>query len=94
MFEITYKFKKQISPGVYEEEIESKTVKVGQAYEDTPLEAAAGKIIAQLARRNILVVEVEAYEYRKKQINVKLVDDGVVIKNKRYIFNISYAKGR
>jgi len=52
-----------------------------------PLELLAGKIMAQLARRNILVVDVEIHEFAKKKISYKETPDGILIKNKKYSFD-------
>jgi hypothetical protein len=86
-FEITYFYKEADEfPGVYKEEILSKTSKVGKFEEDVPLENLAGKIIAQLARRNILIVDIEIYEYTKKKISYKQTDTGISIRNKKFNF--------
>jgi hypothetical protein len=87
-YEINYKYHEEISKGEYNrEETKTKTIKVGTPYEDMPLESLAGKIMAQLARRNILVVDVEIFEYTKKKINYRETPDGVVIKNKKFSFD-------
>ncbi len=67
--------------------METKTIKVGAPYDDLPLDVAAGKIIAQLARRNILVMDVDCWEYTKKKLNVKIVEDGITIKHKKFSFD-------
>lgn len=86
-FEITYHYREEISKGEYAEEIKIKTAKVGKSHEDTPLESVAGKVMAQLARRNILIIDVEIYEYTKKKISYKEADDGILIKNKKFRFD-------
>lgn len=86
-YEIIYHYKESLSPGEYSEEIKQKTVKVGNAQEDIPLEGAAAKVMAQLARRNILIVEVEIYEFTKKKLSYKETDDGILIKNKKFRFD-------
>lgn len=86
-FEILYRYKEKDADGQFSEEVQEKTVKVGKPYEDTPLEDVAGKIIAQLARRNILVVEVEIYEYNKKKVNYSETDDGIKIKGRKFSFD-------
>lgn len=86
-FEVIFKYHEEISKGEYnKEELKTKNVKVGSPYETVPLETVAGKVMAQLARRNILVVEVEIYEYSKKQISFKETDDGILIKNRKFSF--------
>jgi hypothetical protein len=86
-FEVTYHFRESIGPGQYSEEVQTKTVKVGTATEDTPLEAVASKVMAQLARRNILITDVEIYEYTRKKLTYKEADDGIIIKNKKFRFD-------
>lgn len=86
-YEITFVFKEQTEPGVYAEEEKSRTIKVGTAEEELPLELVAAKIFAQLARRNILVVNVEIYEFTKKKLNYKETADGILIKNKKFKFD-------
>ena len=71
----------------YSEEEKIKKIKVGNLEDDTPIEAVAGKIFAQLARRNILVIDVEIYEFTKKKLNYKETDDGFLIKNKKFRFD-------
>ena len=87
-YEITYKFHPRLEEGVgYDHEVtEEKQVKVGKPFDDTPLEKCAAAITAQLARRDIWVVDVEVYELVKKQISFKESKDGrgIVLKNKRF----------
>ncbi|MCK9458462.1 MAG: hypothetical protein M0R80_02315 [Proteobacteria bacterium] len=69
------------------EETKEKIIKCGKPFEDTPLEDVAGKIIAQLARRNILVTDVEVYEYYKKKVNYIEAEDGIKIKGRKFSFD-------
>jgi len=87
-YEVQFSYHEEISKGEYnKEEIKTKLVKIGTPYEEIPLENLAGKIMAQLARRNILVVGVEIFEYTKKKVNYRETPDGVVIKNKKFSFD-------
>lgn len=87
-FEVVYRWREAgVEPGTYQEEIKEKMVRVGKAYEELPIEAVAAKIMAQLARRSILVVDVEIYEFTKKKISYKETDDGIIIKNKKFKFD-------
>lgn len=86
-FEIKYFYKEAIEPGIYSEEVLSKTSKIGKFEEEVPLEMLAGKIMSQLARRNILIVDIEVYEYNKKKISYKETDSGILIKNKKFSFD-------
>lgn len=73
-------------PGEYGEEVKKKTCRIGKTTEDVPLDALAGKIMSQLARRNILIVDVEIYEYAKKKMSYRESSDGIVLKNKKFSF--------
>lgn len=87
-FEIKYFYKEASEDtGVYKEEILSKTSKIGKFDEEISLEVLAGKIMSQLARRNILIVDIEIYEYAKKKIGYKETDSGILIKNKKFSFD-------
>lgn len=87
-YELVFYFHEEISKGEYnKEEVKKKSVKVGSPYEEVPLELVAGKIIAQLARRNILVVDVDIFELTKKKLSYKETSDGILIKNKKFSFD-------
>lgn len=88
-YEVTYHYREEVegSKGQYEEEIKQKTAKIGKGFEEVSLEVLAGKIIAQLARRNILVVDVEIHEYVRKKLSYRESPDGILIKNKKFRFD-------
>lgn len=90
-YEVKYTFhpRKEDGSGYDTEVREEKTAKVGKPFDDTPLEKCAVAILAQLARRDVWVVEVEVYELVKKQISFKESADGkgIVLKNKRFSLN-------
>lgn len=87
-YEILYKYKDALDvPGTYGEEVKSKSVKVGKVTDDIGLDVLAGKVMSQLARRNILIVDVEIYEYAKKKIGYRETSDGIVIKGKKFSFD-------
>jgi hypothetical protein len=52
--------------------------------DDTPLDVLASKILAQLARRDIWVQDVDVFEYKKNQITFKETKGGIVLKNKKF----------
>lgn len=86
-YEVVFSYKESGDrPGEYSEEIKKRTCRIGKTTEDVPLEGLAGKIMSQLARRNILIVDVEIYEYAKKKISYKEAADGILIKNKKFGF--------
>jgi hypothetical protein len=85
---VNYKFHPEISKGEYDkEDMRTANIKVGSPYEDVPLEVLAGKVMALLARRSVLVVDVEIMEITKKPLAFKEVEDGIVIKNKKFRFD-------
>lgn len=87
-FEITYYYKEASEvAGQYKEEVLKKTTKIGKINEDVSLNILAGKIMAQLARRNILIVDIEIFEYVKKKISYKENNKGILIKNKSFSFD-------
>jgi hypothetical protein len=87
-YELIFHYKESTEkPGTYSEELKNKTYKVGKVTEDVELDVLAGKILSQLARRNILIVDVEIYEYAKKKISYRETVDGIVIKNKKFSFD-------
>lgn len=87
-YEIFYHYKEASDkPGTYGEEVKTKSVKVGKVTDDIGLEIVAGKVMSQLARRNILIVDVEIYEYAKKKLGYKETSDGIVIKGKKFSFD-------
>lgn len=87
-YEIIFHYKEvSDKPGVYLDEVKTKTCKVGKATEDVAMDVLAGKVMSQLARRNILIVDVEIYEFAKKKIGYRESADGIVIKNKKFSFD-------
>ena len=86
-YEIIFHYKESEGIGSYAEEVKTKSYKIGKITEDVPLEVLAGKVMAQLARRNILIVDVEIYEYAKKLLSYKEKADGIVIKNRKFSFD-------
>jgi hypothetical protein len=87
-YEVVYYYHEEIEKGEYnKDETKSKTVDVGSPYDDVSLDVLAGKVMALLARRNILVVNVEIFEFRRKKISFKESNDGIVIKNRKFKFD-------
>lgn len=87
-YEINFHYKEATDKlGVYQEEVKIKSCRVGKYYEDVDLEVIAGKILAQMARRDIFIVDVEIFEFAKKKVNYKENKSGIVIKNKKFSFD-------
>lgn len=55
--------------------------------EDVPLDKLAKTVMMQLARRDILVEDVEVYEYTRKKISFKETKGGVIIKNQKFLLD-------
>jgi hypothetical protein len=85
-FEVIYKYHEKDASGNYnKEEVKELKKKVGNAYEDLPLEKLASVIMSQLARRDIWILpDVEIYEYKKTKISFRETKGGIVIKNKKF----------
>ena len=85
-YEVTYKYHEKDDSGNYNKEVvKEMKKKIGDAYEEIPLEKLASAIMSQLARRDIWILpEVEIYEYRKVKISFRETKGGIVIKNKKF----------
>lgn len=66
------------------EEVKTIKRKVGDPYEDTPLEKLASFIIAQRARRDIWITNVEIVEFKRSEVSFRETKGGIVIKNKKF----------
>jgi hypothetical protein len=91
-YEVIFYYKaKDKETGIYKEE-ESNNFKkrVGDPYEDTPIEKLASVIMKQLARRDVWVEDIEIYEITKKKINFKETKNGIIIKNKKIILDDNF----
>lgn len=90
-YEVTYYYhpKKEDGNGYNMEEEKILTKKVGKAFDDTPLEKLAGAVMSQMARRDVLIFDVEIDELTRKNISFKESKDGrgILLKGKKYSFN-------
>jgi hypothetical protein len=89
-FELLITFHPRKESGGYDTETtETNELKVGKAFEETPLEKLAGVIMGEMARRDIWVVDVKVVELVRKEIQFKESKDGkgIMLKNKRFSFN-------
>lgn len=90
-YEIKYIYhpRKEEGSGYDTEVKEEKFAKVGKPFDDTSLEKCAAAIMAQLARRDIWVIDVEVSELVKNAISFKEAKDGkgILLKNKRFSLN-------
>jgi hypothetical protein len=87
-FECTFKYHERLDAGGYDKE-NTKEMKrrIGDVYDDVPLEKLASAIMQQLARRDIWVVDVSVVEFARKAVSFKETKGGIVIKNKKFILD-------
>lgn len=93
-YEIQFKFFKKKSEGFgYETEGEPEVMKVavGKQWDEIDLDEVAKACFGQMAKRNILIVDAEIFEYTKKKISFKMKDDGISIKNRKFSYDITGA---
>jgi hypothetical protein len=90
-YEVIFKYHEKKTEGTGYDVESVKTFKkvVGKATEDTPLEQLAKLVFGQMARRDVWVVDAEIYEYTKKKISFKETKDGVLLKNKKFSFDLT-----
>lgn len=88
-YELTYHFHEKKDGSYNKEEVKTIKKKVGEPFEDIPLEKVAAAIMAQMARRDIFVINVDICELSKKQVSFKETDGGILIKNKKFSFDQS-----
>lgn len=92
-YEIRFLYHKKKSEGIgYDTETtEEMKVSVGKQWDDIDIDEVAKAIFGQLAKRNILIVDAEVYEYTKKKVSFKMKDDGIVVKNRKFSYDITGA---
>jgi len=86
-FECVYHYHERIDGEYNKEETKTFKKKVGDPLDDVQLEKLAGAIMAQLARRDIWIINVDVYEISKKQVSFKEAKGGIVLKNKKFLFD-------
>lgn len=84
-YEFFCHYHERLGDGSYDkDQIKTMKKRVGQAEEEVACERLAGAIMAQLARRDVWVLDVEVYEFSKKKISFRETKGGLVIGNKKY----------
>jgi len=86
-YQVIFNFHKRKEAGYDMESTNKLTKKVGKDDEDTPLEQVVMLIKSQLARRDILVTDVEVFEFVKKKVKFKEIKGGFVIKDKKFLMD-------
>lgn len=94
-FEVIFHYyERQEETGKYDmDNTKTFTKKIGKgSTEDVSYDDLAALIMKQLARRDIWIFDVNLHEYCRREISFKEVKGGVIIKNKKYLFdNLSSA---
>lgn len=87
-YECVYKYHERLEEGGYDrDETKSFKKKVGDPFEEVPLTKLATAVMAQLARRDVWIVDVEVFELSKKPISFKETKGGIILKNKKFLFD-------
>jgi len=86
-YQLIFSFHKRKENGYDMESTNKLTKKVGKDDEDTPLEQVVMLVKSQLARRDVLVTQVEIYEFVKKKVKFKEIKGGFVIKDKKFLMD-------
>lgn len=86
-YQILFNHHKRKESGYDMENVHKFSKKVGKDDEDTPLEQVISLIQKQFARRDILVTDVEVFEFVKKKVKFKEVKGGFIIKDKKFMMD-------
>jgi hypothetical protein len=86
-YEVSYQFYERTEDGYNRDEVKVFKKKVGDPFDDVSLEKLAGAIMAQLARRDVWIVDVEVFELSRKPISFKEAKGGIILKNKKFLFD-------
>lgn len=86
-YEVKYLYYEKGENGYNTEEEKELKAKVGDPFEEVPLEKLAAAIMAQFARRDLMIFNAEVIELSRKPINFRQTDGGIILKNKKYSFD-------
>jgi hypothetical protein len=87
-YEVIYSYHERGEDGDYNRDEEQKLHRpVGNPYEDVSLERLASAVMAQMARRDIWVTDVEVFEFARKPINFRETKGGIILKNKKFMLD-------
>lgn len=86
LIKLHYHPKKEEGVGYDAERKEVLERKIGEPFEDTGLEKLAAVVMGQMARRDILIFDVEIEEYVRRPVSFKESKDGkgIVLKGKKF----------
>ncbi len=85
-FEVLYSYHEKTDAGYNKEETKKLKKRIGDPFEEVPLEKLAAAIMTQYARRDIWVVDVEIFELSKKEVSFREAKNGIIIKNKKFLW--------
>lgn len=89
MYEIKFFYYERNEDNSYDKNnLKNITKNIGGITDEIDIKEVAGVIMKQLARRDIWVETCEVYEYSKKQISFKETKGGIVLKNKKFLFDV------
>lgn len=86
-FECIYHYHEKVDGEYDKQETKTFKKKVGDPFDDVSLEKLAASIMAQMARRDIWITDVQIFELSKKEISFKESKGGIIIKNKKFLFD-------
>ena len=86
-YEVIYSYHERLEDGYNKDEVKNFKKKVGDPFEEISLEKLAGAVMAQLARRDVWIVDVKVYELSKREISFKEAKGGIILKNKKFLFD-------
>lgn len=86
-FECIYHYHEKVDGEYDKKETKTFKKKVGDPFDEVTLEKLAASIMAQMARRDIWITDVEIFELSKKPISFKESKGGIIIKNKKFLFD-------
>lgn len=86
-YECKFSYHEKVDNEYNRDEVKTFSRKVGDPLEDVPLEKLAAAIMGQYARRDIFIVGVDVFEISKKAISFKETKGGIVLKNKKFLFD-------
>lgn len=86
-YEISYSFHEKGENGYNKDETKVKKKKIGEPFEEIPLERLASEIIKLMARRDIFVFDFQIVELARKEVNFRETKGGIILKNKKFLFD-------
>lgn len=83
-YEVIYHYHERKDGRYNTEETKTLKKKIGDVYDDGERDKLAMAILGQLARRDIMVIDVEIFEYTKKKLTFKEIEGGIKVGNRKY----------